>query len=153
MPKAFYRRTLPHMQHDNKPHFITFCTYLRRDLPENVRKIVLDCCLHDHEIKYLCYAAVVMPNHVHMVFSPMVNKKALEMYSLAEIMDAIKGASAHKINLALERRGHIWQEESFDHVLRCSESLDGKVEYILQNPVRRGLVSRWEDYPWVWRRP
>ena len=57
-----------------------------------------------------------MPNHVHFLFSPMINQKAQESYSLAEIMDGIKGASAHKINLALERRGHVWQEESFDHV-------------------------------------
>lgn len=131
---------------------LLFCTYLKRTLPESVRSIVLKCCLHDHETKLLAYAAVVMPDHVHFLFSPMINHKAQESYSLAEIMDGIKGASAHKINLAVERRGHVWQEESFDHVVRSSESLDGKVDYILQNPVRRGLVGKWEDYPWVWRK-
>ncbi len=47
MPKAFYRRQLPHLQRDDKPHFLTFCTYSRWILPENIRSIVLDCCIHD----------------------------------------------------------------------------------------------------------
>ncbi len=94
-----------------------------------------------------------MPDHVHMIFMPLVNEKEMEVCSLAEIMDAIKGASAHKINKALGRKGKVWQAESFDHVLRSSESLDQKVQYLLQNPVRRGLVRRWEDYPWLRQRP
>ena len=41
----------------------------------------------------------------------------------------------------------------FDRVLRSSESLDAKVAYILDNPVRAGLVSKWEEYSWTWKRP
>jgi hypothetical protein len=52
---------------------------------------------------------------------------------LARITKAIKGASAHLINRALSRSGTVWQEESFDRVLRCSEKLDEKVEYVLNN--------------------
>ena len=70
----------------------------------------------------------------------------MEIYSLAEIMDAIKGASAHKVNKLLRRKGRLWQPESFDHVLRSSESLDSKIEYLLANPVRAGLVANWTDY-------
>ena len=77
----------------------------------------------------------------------------MEIYSLAEIMDAIKGASAHMVNKTLVRRGRVWQAESFDHVLRSSESLDAKINYSLENPVRAGLVGRWADYPWLWRKP
>jgi putative transposase len=67
-------------------------------------------------------------------------------------MDAIKGASAHLINRELGRRGKVWQTESFDRVVRSSESLEQKVAYVLANPLRRGLVGRWEEYPWIWRR-
>jgi REP element-mobilizing transposase RayT len=88
-----------------------------------------------------------MPDHVHMIFTPLVSQEAQEIYSLASIMDAIKGASSHKINRALGRKGRIWQAEPFDHVLRSSESLDAKIAYVLANPVRRGLASRWEAYP------
>jgi hypothetical protein len=37
-------------------------------------------------------------------------------------------------------------------VLRSSESLDAKIAYILENPVRAGLVSEWQQYPWIWVR-
>jgi hypothetical protein len=37
-------------------------------------------------------------------------------------------------------------------VLRSSESLDAKVAYVLENPVRRGLVRLCADYPWLWKK-
>ena len=46
----------------------------------------------------------------------------------------------------------VWQEESFDRVLRTSESLDAKVAYVLENPVR-GLARVPEEYPWKWSKP
>jgi hypothetical protein len=64
----------------------------------------------------------------------------------------VKGASAHKTNRALGRNGRVWQTESFDHVLRSSDSLDAKVAYVLENPVRRGLVNLWAYYPWLWKK-
>ena len=93
-----------------------------------------------------------MPDHVHLVFTPLVNAAKNEIYSLAEIMGAIKGASAQLINRALARTGRVWQTESFDRVLRSSESLDAKIAYILENPVSKGLVGRCTDYPWIWAR-
>src|ERR1700756_300831 len=98
MPKAFYRRKLPHLQRDDRPNFITFCTYQRWILPEPARSIALGCCLHDNHVKMTVHGVVVMPDHVHVIFTPLINQLALEVYSLAETMDAIKGASAHKIN-------------------------------------------------------
>jgi REP element-mobilizing transposase RayT len=66
-------------------------------------------------------------------------------------MSGIKGASAHSINKALTRRGPVWQDESFDHVLRSDEKIASKVDYICENPVRQGLVNNEDDYPWLWR--
>jgi REP element-mobilizing transposase RayT len=153
MPQAFYRRRLPHLQCDDKPHFLTFCTEHRWILPERVRSFVLDSCLHDSGKLFDLRAAVVMPDHVHMIFTPLIDLEAMEVCSLAEIMDAVKGASAHRVNKALGRKGRVWQPESFDHVLRSSESLDVKVQYLLENPVRVGLAAVWSDYPWLWRKP
>ena len=150
MLRAFYRRDLPHLQRHTKPHFVTFCTYQRWALPEAVRQTALDCCLHDHGLKLNLRVAVIMPDHVHLIFIPQVNQSANEIYSLGEIMDAIKGASAHKINKLLSRTGKVWQTESFDRVLRSAENLQAKVDYILENPVRKGLVSEWSKYPWLW---
>ena len=74
------------------------------------------------------------------------------IFSLAEITQAIKSASAHRINRQLQRMGIVWQEESFDRVLRAPEKLDEKITYIANNPVRRGLVTKPSDYPWLWLR-
>jgi hypothetical protein len=42
---------------------------------------------------------------------------------------------------------------TFDHVWRSSESLDQKVTYVPENPVRSSLVSSWRDYTWLWQKP
>ena len=47
MPTAFYRRNLPHLQHDVKLHFITFCTHNRWILPDWAKTLVLQSILHD----------------------------------------------------------------------------------------------------------
>lgn len=98
-------------------------------------------------------AIVVMPDHVHMIFTPLIDNEKSEVFSLARITKAIKGTSAHLINRQLGRTGRVWQEESFDRVLRVSERLDEKITYILDNPVRKGLVKLPETYSWLWVAP
>jgi REP element-mobilizing transposase RayT len=93
-----------------------------------------------------------MPDHVPMILTPLVDERRREIVSLIDIMRGIKGSSPRKINQRMERHGAVWQEESFDHVFRSSEGLDAKIEYILHNPVRKGLVREWREYPWTWRR-
>ncbi len=85
-----------------------------------------------------------------MLFSALTDDEG-KPFGLAEIMNGIKGASAHSINKTLGRRGHIWQREFFDHVLRSDESAQAKAQYICENPVRKGLVKELDDYPWLWR--
>jgi len=149
----FYRRNLPHLQRDYKPHFITFVTKNRRVLPDWAREIVLDCCTHDHDKKYNLRVAVVMPDHAHLILTPVTDEFGRRIFLLPEIMKAIKGTSSHAINRRLHSHEPIWQEESFDHVLRSAESLDAKIDYILQNPVRAGLVNVAREYAWSWRKP
>ena len=151
-PMTFYRRNLPHLQRDNKPHFVTFVTKNRWIMPEWARELVLGCCIHDHRIRYDLHVAVVMPDHVHVILIPTIDDERRSVVPLPEIMKAIKGASSHQINHRLGRHGSIWQEESFDRVLRSSEKLDEKIVYILQNPVRCGLVREWHEYSWIWYR-
>jgi REP element-mobilizing transposase RayT len=148
--KGEYRRNLPHLQAEDKPIYVTFCTYKRWHLPESVRSMVIRHCLHDHGIKLHVHGIVVMPDHVHMIFTPLKDKEG-KAFGFAEIMNGIKGASAHSVNKALHRKGPVWQYESFDHVLRSDEKIREKVEYICQNPIRKGLVEKEDDYPWLWR--
>jgi hypothetical protein len=43
-------------------------------------------------------------------------------------------------------KGKVWQDESFDHVLRSDESLAAKMAYVAENPVRAGLVKASAEY-------
>ncbi len=90
-----------------------------------------------------------MPEHVHLLLTPFEDEEGWS-YGLPAILKAIKGTSARSINKLLGSDGSVWQEESFDHVLRSQESLEEKLEYIRQNPVRRGLANKPEDYRWLW---
>ena len=152
-PMTFYRRNLPHLQRDAKRHFVTFVTKDRWLLPEWARDIVLESIRHDDPLRYDLGAAVVMPDHAHLILTPGIDDLRHRVMPLFEIMQAIKGASARKINQRLECHGAIWQEESFDHVLRSAENTGAKLQYVLENPVRLGLVSGWQEYRWSWHRP
>jgi len=149
MHKYAYWRTLPHIQKNNRPLFVTFSTFQRWILPTQARQAVLDCCLQENGGAVNLHAAVVMPDHVHLIFTPLLDTENWTC-SLPDIMRRIKGRSAHHVNRLLGRRGRVWQDESFDHVLRSSESLAEKIEYVCQNPVRAGLVQSADCYPWLW---
>ncbi len=100
----------------------------------HIRGLVLTHCLHDHGKKIQMHGAVVMPDHVHLIFTQLKDVSG-NIFGLAEIMSGIKGASSHSVNKALKRQGPVWLYESFDRILRTDESLHQKVEYICQNPV------------------
>jgi hypothetical protein len=53
-----------------------------------------------------------------------------------------KAHPVHQANIAK------WQEGFFDHLLRADQSYGQKWRYVRDNPVRAGLVSSWEEWPW-----
>ena len=147
--KYQYRRNLPHLQNRDCALFITFASWKRWILPEVARDLALESCLRVNGRKCTLYAAVIMPDHVHLILCPVPCGN--EYFSIPEIMKTIKSESAHRINQVLSRTGRVWQDESFDHLLRRSESLDAKTDYIIENPVRAGLVRVPSEYRWIWR--
>ena len=46
-------------------------------------------------------------------------------------------------------RGPLWQRSSYDRVIRYNDAVDEAVWYTLRNPVRKGLVETWEQYPYA----
>jgi REP element-mobilizing transposase RayT len=146
--KYAYRRCLPHFQKDNRALFITYSSWHRWSMPEIARDLALESCLHANARKCKLFAAVVMLDHVHLICLPLSDSRG--PFSIPEVMKAIKSESAHRINKALGRTGQVWQDESFDHVLRSNKSLQQKAAYILMNPVRAGLVRNVTDYRWLW---
>ncbi len=100
---------------------------------------------------YDIYTFCVMPNHVHLVFRPLKRNDG-KPYSLPFILKGLKGYTGRKANDILERKGAFWQRESYDRVVRDEEALLRTIEYVLNNPVKAGLVRRWEDWPWSYLR-
>ena len=144
-----YRRMLPHYQKAARALFVTFCKLMPPVFTAEARDAILKHCLHDDGKRYQLHAAVVMPEHVHLLLTPLQDEEGWSC-GLPAILKLIKGSSARSVNKLVGSGGPVWQEESLDHVLRSQESLEEKLEYIRQNPVRRGLAKKPEDYPWLW---
>ena len=65
------------------------------------------------------------------------------------ITGAIKGKSSRIANTILQRTGSpFWQDESFDHWIRSRAEFEETRSYIEANPVRAGLVSAPEEWPY-----
>jgi REP element-mobilizing transposase RayT len=141
-----YRRKLPHLQPDNKIFFITFSTSKRWMLPNRARDIVMETCLRGDGHRFELHALVVMPDHVHLALTPRRDERG--PFRIPEIMQEIKSVSAHRISKETGHVGRVWQEESFDRALRREEDLSAKIKYMLDNPVRAGLVSTPAECRW-----
>jgi len=106
-----------------------------------IAEIVEETLLHFQGERYVLSAWCVMPDHVHVVVTP------LDGRGLASILHSWKSFSAHRINALLARRGPVWQEESFDHVIRTRDAFRRFVEYVEANPSTAGLCERNEEWP------
>jgi REP element-mobilizing transposase RayT len=95
----------------------------------NIRKIVDDAIPFFHDARYVVREWVVMPNHVHVVVTP------LPGYELSQIVHSWKSYTANAINRELGKTGAVWQKESFDHIARGPEHLERIERYIHANPV------------------
>lgn len=90
-----------------------------------------------------------MPDHVHLMLRPLCDDNG--EVTIPEILQEIKSVSAHRVNKLLGRKGHLWQEESFDRAMREVENVWGRIEYMMENPVRAGLARVPHEYSWLWK--
>jgi putative transposase len=88
---------------------------------------------------------VIMPDHVHFLATPVPPANV----PLNVVVGKWKEWTAKKILQSTRGAAPVWQPEFFDHLLRSKESLAEKWEYVRQNPVRAGLVTRPEDWPYA----
>jgi REP element-mobilizing transposase RayT len=108
-------------------------------------ELVRSAILHDAGKKHALHLGVIMPDHVHLLIQPL--EKSLGIwFDLAEVMRSIKGVSARAVNRHCGLSGRVWQAESYDRIVRDEAEYGEKWNYILQNPVRAGLVDSPEQY-------
>jgi alanyl-tRNA synthetase/REP element-mobilizing transposase RayT len=152
----YSKRRLPHFERPRAKYMVTFTTQQKRQLAPAERDIVMESVLYAHEHRqYQLFAACVMPDHVHLLFEPQIKEQDKAgkpvFWSLGEILHGIKSTTAHKINKSAKVTGvHVWEEESFDRLIRGDSDLEEKFHYICRNPWDNGVVSVSEDYRWLW---
>ncbi|MEK0448315.1 MAG: hypothetical protein RL088_583 [Verrucomicrobiota bacterium] len=76
---------------------------------------------------------VIMPNHVHFLLTPKPD------HDLSDILQSLKRYTAREINKRLGREGSLWQQESFNHIVRSGEQLARFQRYIAANPAKARL--------------
>ncbi|HEX9913027.1 MAG TPA: transposase, partial [candidate division Zixibacteria bacterium] len=88
------------------------------------------------------YVFCLMPDHLHLLLSPLESGTPVTQY-MSSLISKIT-----RLSWKYGYSSKLMQRSFYDHIIRKEEDLRQIAEYILDNPVRRCLVQRWEDYPY-----
>ena len=148
MKPTISRRHLPHIYVQGACYFLTF--RLARTQPSPLSEAELTA-VAGHIARITpgtCRAWVIMPDHVHLLYQSAVDE------ALSKTLKALKGSSSRTLGKLFARSAPVWQDETFDHVVRDERELIETWRYIEGNPVRKGLVAVPESYQWssAWNR-
>jgi REP element-mobilizing transposase RayT len=128
-------------------YFVTVCCADRRIVFNNDHsvQIALESLIKctkatEWNVLQTCF----MPDHVHLMVSPIIEREQ----KLSKLMQRWKSSSKQRLNSS-GVEGDIWQREFFDRLLRSDENLTDKWRYVEMNPVRAGLCSFPEEYPYL----
>jgi REP element-mobilizing transposase RayT len=94
-------------------------------------------------------AFCIMPNHVHLVYTPLVKEDGVYQ-AMSAIMHSLKLYTGRRANLLLKQEGDFWQHENYDHVVRDEAEWRRMIMYVVNNPVKARLVQHWQEWPWTY---
>lgn len=146
-------RRLDRIWVDSPIYFVTTCTHHRRAVlarPEIAQILIDEWIAARDRHGWAVGRYVIMPDHVHFFCKPEYESK-----TLSQFMGAWKSWSSRRAHdlprpqSATAATTPLWQREFFDQMLRSSESYSEKWNYVFENPVRAGLVTRAEDWPYA----
>ena len=120
-------------------YFVTICVEHRKHVLANVTAFSAFKIAATKLQDWTVLAAVLMPDHLHMIAAPTEEREA----KVGNLSAAIKRWMRRELKASWK-----WQRGSFDRLLRSGESLHDKWLYVQENPVRACLVARWEDWPY-----
>jgi putative transposase len=127
-------------------YFLTLCTVNKQRyfLNKKMAKVISDeiefRTSNLKEITVFCYC--IMPDHLHMLLSLTENYNQ----SLQNWVSSFKRYTAKKMNELFGIKP-VWQVNFYEHIVRKEESLRKIADYVLNNPVRKGIVETWNEYP------
>jgi len=129
----------------DRVYFITIRAYMHCSpfVRHDLNRLILDI-LDEEQARQKCmvFTYCLMPDHMHFLISPQC-----EGISVLAFTDQYKGKATNR-SWIVGWRGKLWQPRYFDHIVRSEESLFAIAEYILGNPVRKGLIDCAEKWPW-----
>jgi putative transposase len=124
--------------------FVTAVAYQRQShfRRASIAELFLETLFHYLEQKvFLLHEFVVMPDHMHLILTPS------SKFSLEKALGRIKGGSSFQIGKHLGSKIEVWQPGFTQHLILDEDDFQKHRDYILDNPVRAGLVRHREDYP------
>ena len=129
-----------HATSNAQTYMVTSSTWERRALFRNERwaKLVIDTLYHYRGSAYLLHEFVIMPDHIHVLLTPLT--------SLEKAVQFIKGGFSFRAKGELGCQFEIWQRSFTEHRIKGSEDYDRHRSYIFENPVRAGFANNAEDY-------
>ncbi len=126
-------------------YFITASTWEKKSLfqSERMAKLFINVLFsYQNQEKYRLHEFVVMPDHFHALLTPVPH------VTLEKSVQFIKGGFSFRARKELGLIGEIWQTSFYDHRVRDGDEYFRFRHYIHMNPVRRGLVSSPEEFPY-----
>ncbi|MGC2477227.1 MAG: transposase, partial [Candidatus Sulfotelmatobacter sp.] len=127
---------------NGQTYMITSSTWGRRALfsREVWANLMIDTLYRYHGSAYLLHEFVIMPDHIHVLLTPTT--------SLEKAVQFIKGGFSYRAKKELGSNLEVWQKGFLDHRIRDASDYRIHQVYVQQNPVRRHLCERAEDYPY-----
>ena len=126
-------------------YFVTSATFARRPLFQTYRvaRFFLETLFqYRDQGKYRLYEFVVMQDHFHLLVTPS------PQVGLERVVQLIRGAFAYRLRKELELNLEVWERDFSAHWVRDESDYERLAAYIWQKPVRAGLASDAECYPY-----
>lgn len=121
-------------------YFVTVCVQGRRHVLANPKVFEAIKATIVGLRRWRVLAGVIMPDHTHWIVSPNEDRGL----SVGDFATGFKRLLRKTLGPQPWER----QRGCFDRLLRSDENLQSKWIYAQENPVRAGLVDRWEDWPY-----
>ena len=108
---------------------------------------------------YHLHTCCLMSNHAHLLIDqqdipdPPPRKDGKHYTALSSAMRQLKSKSGYACAQLLGTYGAFWQHESYDHVVRNEKEFERILAYIVNNPVKAGLIVEWQRWPYTYVNP
>ena len=137
------RNEITHADHRRRIEYYLDQNYGSSYLREvSIATILQETLLKWDGERYNLISWVIMPNHGHVLLTPIGDAK------VSDIMHSIKSYTAHEANKILDRKGQFWSKEYFDRYIRDYRHFASTIKYIENNPVKARLCDSPEKWPY-----